>query len=94
MASLENIDHYLRKYKVFTLIQTCENVELTVSKNCDPLFSPHDLLFSFSMGTVDPSEENPCKITVALKSVSGNLKTRSWQFSFGDHFPNSHTLFS
>ena len=24
---------------VFTLIQTCENVELTLSKNCDPLFS-------------------------------------------------------
>ena len=39
MASLENIHHYLRKYEVFTLIQTCENVELTVSENCDLLFS-------------------------------------------------------
>ena len=39
MASLENTYHYLRKYEEFTLIQTCENVELTVSQNCDLLFS-------------------------------------------------------
>ena len=39
MASLGNTHHYLRKYEAFTLIHTCENVELTVSKNCDPLFS-------------------------------------------------------
>ena len=39
MVSLENIHYYLRKYEVFTLTETCENVELTVSKNCDLLFS-------------------------------------------------------
>ena len=32
--------YYLRKYKVFTQTQTCElNIELTVSKNCDPLIA-------------------------------------------------------
>ena len=40
MASLENTHHYQRKCEVFTLTQTCENTELTVSKNCDPLFLP------------------------------------------------------
>ena len=42
MASLENTHHYQRKYEVFTLTltQTCDNTELTVSKNCDPLFFP------------------------------------------------------
>ena len=38
MVSLQNIHYYLRKYEVFTLTEICENVELTVSKNCDPLF--------------------------------------------------------
>ena len=48
MASLENTHHYQRKYKVITLTQTCENTELTVSKNCDPLFfhmTPFYLLY-------------------------------------------------
>ena len=40
MASLEDTHHYQRKCEVFTLTQTCENTELTVSKNCDPLFFP------------------------------------------------------
>ena len=39
MVSLENIHYYVRKYEVFTLTEICENVELTVSKNWDPLFS-------------------------------------------------------
>lgn len=39
MASLDNIHHYLRKYKVFPLIQTCENIELADSKNCNLIFS-------------------------------------------------------
>ena len=48
MASLENTHHYQRKYEVITLTQTCENTELTVSKNCDPLFfhmTPFYLLY-------------------------------------------------
>ena len=40
MASLENTHHYLKKYEAFTLTQTCElNIEITVSKNCNPVFS-------------------------------------------------------
>ena len=35
MASLENTHHYLMTEEN----EDCENVELTVSKNCDPLFS-------------------------------------------------------
>ena len=43
-----------RKHPSLSKNQTCENVELTVSRNCDPLFSlmAH---CSFSMGPVDPS---------------------------------------
>ena len=37
-------------------------------------FFPSWPAFSFSMGPVNPSEENPCKITVALKSVEGIWK--------------------
>ena len=58
------IFYYLRKYEVFTLTQTCEvKVEVTVSKNCDPLFS---LMTPFicSMGRVDPKVENPGKNSV------------------------------
>ena len=36
--------------------------------------------FSFSMGPVDPSEENPGKITVALKSVEGIWKQQHGSF--------------
>ena len=40
------------------------NVELTVSTNCDPVFS-HMMPFNFrfSMGPVDPIVENPVKNT-------------------------------
>ena len=64
MASLENTYHYLRQYEKFTLIQTCENVELTVSKSCDLLLVfPSRPAFSFSVGHVDPTGENPGKNT-------------------------------
>ena len=52
-----------RKHLSFTLTQTCENVELTVSKTCDPLFSLMTP-FSFSMGPVDPGVENSGKRTL------------------------------
>ena len=50
--------------ELFTLTQTSElNVELTVSKNCDPPFLPHEPPLSFSMGPVDPNVRNPGKNT-------------------------------
>ena len=51
------------KYKhamteLFTLTQTSElNVELTVSKNCDPPFFPHDPLFACLLYTSDAADE-------------------------------------
>ena len=46
-----------RKHPSLSKTQTCENVELTVSRNCDPFFSlmAH---CSFSMGPVDPSVQH------------------------------------
>ena len=57
------------------MAQTCENIQLTVSKNCDPLFSLVSP-FSFSMDPVDPSVRNPDKNTV-------NSFTYWLQFSSG-----------
>ena len=50
-----------RKHPSLSKTQTCENVELTVSRNCDPLFSlmAH---CSFSMGPVDPSVQHIKKL--------------------------------
>ena len=41
LSMTQKVDIYhLRKYEAFTLTQTCKlNIELTVSKNCDQLFS-------------------------------------------------------
>ena len=51
------------KHPSLSKTQACENVELNVSKNCDPLFSlwPPS---SFSKGPVDPSVRNRDKNTV------------------------------
>ena len=65
MASLQNTHHYLRKYYTvgtYSNSDLWKCLELTVSKNCDR-FSPSWPPFSFSMGPVDPSVENPGKNT-------------------------------
>ena len=85
MASLENTHHYLKKYKAFTLTQTCElDIEITVSKNCEPLFSWPP--FSSSMGPVDPSVENPGKNTAvgtnSRCSLKGQMNLKIEIFSF------------
>ena len=50
-----------RKHPSLSKTQTCEDVELTVSRNCDPPFSlmAH---CSFSMGPVDPSVQHIKKL--------------------------------
>ena len=55
MASLENTHNYL----------ISANVELTLSKNCDTLFSFMNPL-DCSMGLADPSVRNPGKNTGSL----------------------------
>ena len=65
-----NISQNLIGYGVFTKhpslskTQTCEKVELTVSKNCDKIFSLMTPPFSFFMGPVDNCLQNPGKNTV------------------------------
>ena len=58
-----------RKHLSLSKTQTCENIELTVSKIVTH-FSPSWPPFSFSsMGLVDPSVENSGKNTVTLYNV-------------------------
>ena len=50
-----------RKHPSLSKTQTCEDVELTVSRNCDPPFSLMARC-SFSMGPVDPSVQHIKKL--------------------------------
>ena len=43
-----------RKHPSLSTTHTCENVESSLCKNCDPLFSLMTPNFSFSVGPVGP----------------------------------------